>query len=162
VVLDGDLEGPVSADGLLHSVALLDEADGPNAVAAFGVNNWCGLPGLVPFLGYSYYDPIAFREREWGRVLSDAAVRRRLGNLRRGDTPLPVRSAFAGLALYHAEALRGLRYDELGTDCEHVSLHRAWTARGLKLVLNPSLLLLSGRQGHHREAARARDLAPRT
>jgi len=153
-VLDGDLEGPVSSDGLLHAVALLSERGGPDAVSAFGVNNWGGFPGLFPFLGYSYYDPIAFRERSFERTLTDAMVRRRLGGLRRGDAPLQVSSAFAGLAIYRAEQLRGLRYDTATRDCEHVSLHRAFAAQGSRLVLDPSLLLLAGRQGHHRIATR--------
>jgi hypothetical protein len=149
-VLDGDLEGPFSLDGVLHTVDLLARTEGPDAAAAFGINNWAGLPLLLPFLGYGYYDPIAFRERDWRRAHSDAAIRARLLGLRRGDEPLPVKSAFAGLALYRAQAIRGLRYDEQLDDCEHVGLHRALAARGRRLVLNPSLMLLAGRQGHHR------------
>lgn len=149
-VLDGDLEGPLSLDGVAHAVALLSEPSGPDAVAALGINNWLGLPILAPFIGYGYYDPIAFRERDFARRDSDASVRLRLAGLRRGDAPLPVLSAFAGLALYRGEIARGLRYDERTTDCEHVSYHRALAARGGKLVLDPSLMLLAGRQGHHR------------
>jgi hypothetical protein len=101
-------------------------------------------------LGYSYYDPIAFRERAWRRTRSDAGVRARLARLRRGDAPLPVNSAFAGLALYRGSVVKGLRYDEHTDDCEHVGFHRALAARGARLVLSPSLMLLAGRQGHHR------------
>ncbi len=158
LVLDGDLAGPVSLDGMLHAVALSSELGGPDAVSAFGVNNWGGLPGLVPFLGYSYYDPIAFRERSFERTLTDAGVRRRLGGLRRGDAPIQVASAFAGLTLYRSEHLRGLRYDLASDDCEHVGLHRAFAARGSRLVLDPSLLLLAGRQGHH--CIPARQISP--
>jgi hypothetical protein len=148
-VIDGDLEGPISLDGLAHSVALLSEPRGPDGVAALGINNWVGLPLLMPFLGYGYYDPIAFREDTWERRSSDAAIRYRLAGLRRGDDPLQVKSAFAGLALYRGERVRGLRYDESTRDCEHVSFHRALAERGGQLVLNPSLMLLAGRQGHH-------------
>jgi len=148
--VDGDLEGPVSLDGLAHSIALLAEPDGPDGVAALGVNNWLGLPMLMPFLGYGYYDPLAFREAVWERRSSDAAIRYRLAGLRRGDEPLVVKSAFAGLALYRGQRIRGLRYDEATLDCEHVSFHCALAERGGTLVLNPSLMLLAGRQGHHR------------
>jgi inositol phosphorylceramide mannosyltransferase catalytic subunit len=158
LVVDGDLAGPISLDGLKHAVSVLDgtAADG---VAAFGINNWGGLPGMLPFLGYSYYDPIAFREHSFARTLSDPRVRLRLSGLRRGDAALPVKSAFAGLALYKSAALHGLRYDESTDDCEHVSLHR-----GLRdgLVIDPALLLLSGRQGHHQAGLRARQDAPRS
>ena len=148
-VLDGDLEGPLSLDGLAHSVALMTAPRGPDGVAAMGVNNWLGLPLLLPFVGYSYYDPLAFRETAWPRRSSDAEVRYRLSGLRRGDEPLKVLSAFAGFALYRGKSVRGLRYDETTRDCEHVSFHRALAERGGQLVLNPSLMLLAGRQGHH-------------
>jgi hypothetical protein len=82
--------------------------------------------------------------------LPDAAVRLRLANLRRGDEPLAINSAFAGLAIYQSESVRGLRYDPQLDDCEHVGFHRALARRRGRLVLNPSLLLLAGRQGHHR------------
>jgi hypothetical protein len=152
-VIDGDLEGPVSLDGLAHSVALLAEPGGPDGVAALGINNWVGLPVLMPFLGYGYYDPIAFREASWQRRSSDAAIRYRLAGLRRGDEPLSVKSAFAGLGLYRGASIRGLRYDDEANDCEHVSFHRALAERGGQLVLDPSLMLLAGRQGHHRTKA---------
>jgi len=150
-VMDGDLEGPVSLEGLAHSVALLAEPRGPDGVAALGINNWFGLPVLLPFVGYGYYDPLAFREEAWERCLSDAAIRYRLAGLKRGDEPLRVKSAFAGLALYRAPSVRGLRYDEATSDCEHVGFHRALAERGGQLVLNPSLMLLAGRQGHHQK-----------
>ncbi len=149
-VLDGDLEGPISLDGLRHAIALLAEPDGPDGVTALGINNWVGLPLLMPFVGYGYYDPIAFREAVWERRASDARIRCRLAGLCRGDEPVQVKSAFAGLALYRSQSIRGLRYDEATRDCEHVSLHRALFERGGRLVLDPSLMLLAGRQGHHR------------
>lgn len=149
-IIDGDLEGPISVEGVLHSIALLSEPKGPDGAAALGVNNWIGAPLLMPFVGYGYYDPLAFREQSWERTQRDAAIRYRLAGLRRGDAPLPVKSAFAGLALYRGASIRGLRYDETTEDCEHVAFHRALAERGGKLVLNPSLMLLAGRQGHHR------------
>jgi hypothetical protein len=158
-VLDGDLAGPISLDGVMHAVALLQSGQA-DAVAAFGINNWGGLPGMVPFVGYSYYDPIAFREHSFQRTLRDAQVRLRLAGLRRGDAALPVKSAFAGLVLYKSAVLRGLRYCENTHDCEHVSLHRALSSRGARLVLDPALLLLSGRQGHHQTSGASQD-APR-
>jgi hypothetical protein len=149
-VLDGDLEGPVSGDGVRHALSLLGDPRGPDGAAALGVNNWVGLPLLMPFLGYGYYDPIAFREHSWERRQRDAAIRCRLAGLRRGDEPLHVKSAFAGLALYRGASIRGLRYDVAADDCEHVGYHRALAERGGSLVLDPSLMLLAGRQGHHR------------
>jgi hypothetical protein len=153
-VIDGDLAGPVSIDGVMHAVSLIERGDA-DAVAAFGINNWGGIPAQFPFLGYSYYDPIAFREHSFQRELGDAQVRLRLAKLRRGDDPVAVKSAFGGMVLYQSHALHGLCYDEAADDCEHVGLHRALAARGARLVVDPSLLLLSGRQGHHQTDRRA-------
>jgi hypothetical protein len=148
-MFDGDLEGPISLDGVAHTVAVLDTDSELSAVAAFGINNWVGLDATVPFLGYSYYDPLAFRESRWERTSSDAAIRWRLRNVRRGDPLIPVKSAFAGCAFYRSGAIWGLRYALDGKDCEHVGFHRALAERGGRLGINPAMLLLAGKQGHH-------------
>lgn len=155
MMLDGDLEGPISLDGVAHTMASFDEDSGLSAVAAFGVNNWLGLDTSLPFLGYTYYDPFAFREHDWEHTASDPATRWRLGNLRRGDPLLSVRSAFAGCAIYRSEAVRGLRYHLDGSECEHVRFHRALASRGGRMSVNPSMLLLAGKQGHHESSERA-------
>lgn len=148
-MFDGDLEGPISLDGVAHTVAMLDRDRELSAVAAFGINNWVGLDATVPFLGYSYYDPVAFREGRWERTSSDAAIRWRLRNARRGDPLIVVKSAFAGCAIYRSSAIRGLRYELDGKDCEHVGFHRALAERGGRVGINPAMLLLAGKQGHH-------------
>jgi len=148
-MLDGDMEGPISLDGVAHTFAMLDSDIDLSAVAAFGVNNWVGLDATVPFVGYSYYDPLAFREHRWERTSSDAAIRWRLRKVRRGDPLIPVKSAFAGCAIYRSRAIRGLRYELDGKDCEHVGFHRALAERGGRLSINPAMLLLAGKQGHH-------------
>jgi hypothetical protein len=148
-MFDGDLEGPISLDGAAHTVALLDGDSELSAVAAFGVNNWVGLDATLPFLGYSYYDPLAFRQQRWERTSSDAAIRWSLRNVRRGDPLIMVKSAFAGFAIYRTSVIRELRYEVDGKDCEHVGFHRALVERGGRLGINPAMLLLAGKQGHH-------------
>jgi len=148
-MLDGDLEGPISLDGVAHTLAVFDQDIELSAVAAFGVNNWVGLDTSIPFLGYTYYDPFAFREHRWERTDSDPRIRWRLGKLRRGDPLVNVLSAFAGCAIYRSAAIRGLRYELDGRDCEHVGFHRALAERGGRMSVNPSMLLLAGKQGHH-------------
>jgi hypothetical protein len=148
-MFDGDLEGPISLDGVAHTVAMLDNDRELSGVAAFGVNNWVGLDVSAPFLGYSYYDPLAFREHGWERSVSDPAIRWRLRDIRRGDPLVEVKSAFAGFAMYRSSVIRGLRYELGGQDCEHVGFHRALAERGGRLGINPAMLLLAGKQGHH-------------
>lgn len=152
LMLDGDLEGPVSERGLLHALAVLDEESACAAVTAFGVNNRFGIDLVLPTFGYSYYDPLAFREHEFARVRSDAAIRLRLLGVNVGDPPFRVKSAFGGAALYRASALRGLRYPADPADCEHVAFHRVLHERGHHVVVDPSFLLLAGKQGHHEQA----------
>jgi hypothetical protein len=147
-MLDGDLEGPISEEGMLHALSVLERDASYGAVAAFGVNNWGGLDGMVPFVGYSYYDPLAFREHRWERDQKDAWVRWRLGQARVGDAPIVARSAFAGAALYRSGAIQGLRYPE-PDECEHVAFHRLLDERGYRVAVDPAFLLLAGRQGHH-------------
>ena len=150
-MFDGDLEGPISLDGVAHTMAAFDEDSELSAVAAFGVNNWVGIDTTLPFLGYTYYDPFAFREHDWERTASDPATRWRLGNQRRGDPLLNVKSAFAGCAIYRSDAVRGLRYELDDKDCEHVGFHRSLAERGGRMCVNPSMLLLAGKQGHHED-----------
>jgi Glycosyltransferase sugar-binding region containing DXD motif len=148
-MFDGDLEGPISLDGVAHTMAALERDRSLSAVAAFGLNNWLGLDNSVPFVGYTYYDPLAFREHHWERNASDPGIRWRLGSVRRGDPLIEVKSAFAGCAIYRSSAIRGLRYELHGQDCEHVGFHRALAERGGRMAVNPAMLLLAGKQGHH-------------
>jgi len=57
---------------------------------------------------------------------------------------LEVDSAFGGLAIYRADALRGGRYVGLSPQgeevCEHVALHAALRAAGRRLFINPALI----------------------
>jgi hypothetical protein len=158
VMLDGDLAGPVSRDGLLHSLALMSADTGaPDVITAFGINNYTGVPVFHAFVGHTYYDPFAFREHSNHRV-PDYKIRLRLSGLRRGDPVIASLSGFGGMGIYRAELLKNVRYDESGEDCEHVTLHSNLRKLGARHVVNPSLLLLAGRQGHHLVP----DDAPRT
>lgn len=147
-MLDGDLAGPVSRDGLVHAVGLLRGPSPAAAVSACGVNNYVGIDHPIPVVGATYYDTFAFRVGH-GRRRGHLDVRRRFLGVRRGDPPMEVDSAFGGCTVYDAGAIAGLRYDRGGGDCEHVSLHRALRDRGGRVLVDPSFLLLSGRQGHH-------------
>jgi len=147
-MLDGDLAGPVSRDGLVHAASLLRGPTAAVAVTAYGVNNYIGIDRPIPIAGATYYDTFAFRVGH-GRRRRDLDVRRRFLGVRRADAPIEVDSAFGGCAVYDAAAISGLRYDASGEDCEHVSLHMAIRARGGRVLVDPSFVLLSGRQGHH-------------
>jgi len=55
-----------------------------------------------------------------------------------GSPPVPVVSAFGGMAWYEADAFLKGSYD--GTDCEHVTFHTSITQRtGRRMYLSPSM-----------------------
>ena len=65
-----------------------------------------------------------------------------------------VDSAFNGLAVYRAPAVRGCRYESLANDdpkveslCCHTGLHRQMAARGFdRIYMNPAQLLYARRR----------------
>lgn len=70
-----------------------------------------------------------------------------------GSPPVPVASAFGGLAVYDTHAYLKGRYD--GSDCEHVTFHRTITERtGMRLYLDPAMRTVmhwmpdGGQHGH--------------
>jgi len=109
----------------------------------------------------AYYDVWALRHAAWcpgdcwqqyrelramfghERALT-IAVHSRMVRIAPSDDWIEVDSAFGGLAIYRRDALLTSRYiglDERGEEtCEHVPLHAALRARGLRLFINPALV----------------------
>lgn len=76
---------------------------------------------------------------------AEMAVYSRMIRIARDTPPIPVRSAFGGLAVYRAAVLRrGGRYCGLRSDgtemCEHVPLHELLVDGGARIVINPTLI----------------------
>jgi len=66
----------------------------------------------------------------------------------RGDPIVEVASCFGGLGIYRIEAMLACEYD--GSDCEHVTLHRAMQTAGLgRLYLNPSQITYYGKKANN-------------
>lgn len=132
LVMDGDLSRGVSPRGLASS---------------FGYEDWDvmtsnGLAGIDADGGGQpmYFDAWAYRETT-SRAPDDFSAINAL-SFQPGMPPIPVHSAFGGLAIYRVEAmLNGARY--AGGDCEHVMFHAALRARGYRRIyLNPSQVVL--------------------
>lgn len=125
------------------------------------LSNWDVLCANQPL---RYYDIWALRSKGW--VESDCwtefealkekysikksrsmAVTSKMRSIRRTSDPIPVQSAFGGLAIYTREAFiagsyRGL--DSAGNEiCEHVPFHSDLTTKGYKLYINPRLVNLN-------------------
>jgi hypothetical protein len=128
--------------------------------------NWDMMSANQPF---AYYDTWAFRHR----ILSPGdcwrdydslveyfgkdealklAVRNRVLKIPPHAKPIPVDSAFGGLAVYRSKPYLKHRYsgvDKHGKEiCEHVELHRELINDGCSLFINPMMINLNpARQG---------------
>lgn len=138
---DCDLASPLSLDGLAHSISYMDKYD---AIFANGMNNEFLLNIYAPYLGYFCYDSFAYIEDPNNNNNPLVANM----SFKRGEEPHSVISAFGGAALYKYKLYKKYDYDEdKKYECEHVTLHKKMYKAGYKLSINPSFLLLSGRQG---------------
>ena len=133
IVLDADLEGGWSYDGIAHT---------------FGETDWdfVGSYGI-------WYEPKS-DGREFRPIHYDAFAFRRLGcegledfdevnrmRFHRGDPLLRLRSCFGGLGIYRMECFQAAEYE--ADDCDHVTLHRSLRLLGFdRLFLNPSQIVL--------------------
>lgn len=74
----------------------------------------------------------------------NAAVLSKMITIPSNAQPIPVSSAFGGLAIYKMEVLQGRRYIGYGPAgepcCEHVSLNESITADGYKIFIHPALI----------------------
>lgn len=145
MIVDMDLKGPWSNDGIAHTVAQKEW----DAVAAFGLHSFPGTAGMV----LTVYDALAYVSKEGSYTDPQDFVINYfkmnfydLLGIQKGDPMIPVKSAFSGFALYKINSIKGSSY--FGNICEHIGLHKQMAQNGHdKLFINPSLLLLSGHQG---------------
>lgn len=121
VVVDFDLMGGWSYEGLMHSLSFDFDCISSNGL-------------LYREKDAIYYDSFALRldgvetEGEKNQFLKE-----------RGSDLVPVKSGFGGLAIYSWEVFLESRYS--GEECEHVSFHRKLIERGYtKHYLNPSMI----------------------
>ncbi len=141
MMIDCDMSGPTSKDGIAHSIRLMHEEE-YGMVAANGLRNESSFDCVFSYLGYVYYDPIA-------AILEDGTeiTLLNLFTLWRGERLIRVQSAFCGAAIYDKRIIDQFDYDEHGEFCEHKTLNlKAWKD-GEKMAINPNFILLSGVQG---------------
>ncbi len=147
MVVDMDLKGPWSLDGLASCFAFSDW----DGMFAYGLHTMPWSCGSF----YVMYDLAAYVEL--GDSLDQFLYVNVFKNyaklnfkehllLKKGDPLIPVASAFGGLGIYKIKSLNNCFYE--GKTCEHTCLHKAMAEKGRgKFYINPSLILLSGHQG---------------
>ena len=145
-IIDLDLDGPISIDGIAHTFSHYNDWD---AISAYGLN------GITMSLGKPvYYDQLAYKDNNldtYKNKLNYLPVFVNINTYNVGDTIIKVQSGFAGLSFYKYEILN---YDITYTPkdnvykCEHIIFHENMIANGFnRIYINPNMLLLSGVQG---------------
>lgn len=147
MIVDFDLNGPISLDGIADSIYYIDHGDA-DVIFANGIYS-NGTSLNVSWLGWTYYDTLATVKIDTTKELDQKWY---VGGQRidksRGHDLIPVISGFAGAGIYKAEIFDNNYYHPMEPNaCEHITLHQLMYEDGYKLAINPSLLLLSGIQG---------------
>ncbi len=132
-----------------------------NVESCWQHSEWDGVTANQPL---RYYDIWALRAKGWcetdcwneyaalrknmshKRALK-IAVTSKIRSISSNTPPIPVQSAFGGLAIYRMEAFLSSKYagvDAEGVElCEHVPFHKGLTDKGFKIFIMPSLVNLN-------------------
>lgn len=138
IVLDLDPHGGFSPDGIFNSIGWLSAkaTQRPAGMASFSLYAEHTAPDAPPRI--AQYDSWAARLNWW----RDRREEIGFGWFSMllfpvGAPPVPMNSAFGGLAVYMAEAILAPGVEYSGGDCEHVHLHRRMHEAGYQLFINP-------------------------
>jgi hypothetical protein len=143
VVLDMDPHGGFSVDGVLNSVGWMREYQSKmqracevGCMASYSLYVRREESGAIALAQYdSYAARLSWWENRRNKIGDWANLWFHALMPPVGGDPIPMYSAFGGLAVYKAEAFRHCLYG--GGDCEHVVAHKAMRQAGYGLWLNP-------------------------
>lgn len=148
-VIDLDIKGGWSYDGIKHGIFTLNNEDKAACVSSYGVltepTNISTLEE-VSTKDYIMYDSFAFRANGVETLhMLRLPTHNRL-HFVRGDNPLEVFSNFGGLAIYKLETLANQKYSSREwksgyVDPDHVMLNRSLRNLGYKILLDPSMIV---------------------
>lgn len=141
ILLDMDLAGGFSYDGIAHTFSLPNwDMVGSNSLV------YENRDGKLIRL---YYDSWAFRYL--GSVAQHTSEQINLLRFDRGEAPVMLRSCFGGLGVYRSEAYYcGAKYNFVNSlgqiECDHVTFHEQMSNAGYnKILMNPSQITLYSR-----------------
>ncbi len=156
-MIDVDLCGPVSMDGMAHSFGLQESLQW-DCISSYGLSGLTASGNQLV-----YYDSLAYKELPTEHavrvtfsandsILKSSLTTLRLSFVKRGAPVWAVASGFCGMALYQMSSIESsdIWYDESGTSttCEHITFHERMSRRGHnKHYVNPNMILLAGLQG---------------
>lgn len=154
VVMDSDIRGGWSLDGIAHSFSFYNQWD---MICSNGLITVPGTLGCVR----TNYDMMAWVDssESWGIRQEWTAFdytrlflkNIKISNALNTNKPLiSVKSGFSALALYKVKSLlpENVWYTSKNNSCEHVGLHEAMHRAGFsKTFFNPYQVILPGKQG---------------
>jgi hypothetical protein len=130
MVMDSDLYGGFSYDGVFHSIGMMQAFRQAKIIAANGITYQGGQR--------LFYDSWAFRYFNDDKYHADEEIN--LLKFDRGEPLIKVNSAFGGLAIYKADIIS--HYTKYGEhDVDHFTLHQALRLQGNEIYLNPSMIV---------------------
>lgn len=144
MVIDFDLVGGISINGLHYSMAKSSKWDG------ISINGLMFIPPLG--IRARTYDGMAFRHK-WNKTQNSLIDRYILMNKLISKSKrnfIKVASSFNGLAIYHMDAVRNLYYSvpEKPYLCEHIGLHKSMYNNGYsRFYISKKFIIYAGIQG---------------
>lgn len=147
-VIDLDLRGGWSYDGIKHGIFIINSDDKIGCVSSYGVlsdyHNHYDLESINPSQ-YLMYDSFAFRP--FGLVGIHMLNTAKYNKLQffRSEDPINVYSNFGGLAIYKMNAIKDKTYEARQhkdgfVDPDHVLINEKIIKDGYKIILDPSMI----------------------
>jgi hypothetical protein len=149
-VLDLDLHGGWSYDGISHAIFTLESNKDYACVSAYGVLSEPNNEDLLEMhdpSDYVMYDSLAFRPLVFDKgihILRTPAFNKIV--FKRGDDPVEVRSNFGGMSIYKIPLLNHHKYgakqwQDGFVDPDHAILNQKIIDDGNKIILDPSMIV---------------------
>lgn len=137
VVIDFDQWGGWSHSGFLHGVGALWETHAAYGMASVSLLEW--RDPATNQTAWLHYDAWALRlNSTWDDYTAGQGGWKHQWLPPVGSPPIPVVSAFGGMAIYRTAAYLAGTYD--GTDCEHVGFHESIAKKtGRSMYLDPAM-----------------------
>lgn len=148
-VFDADIEGGWSIDGIFNSLYYLEGNEDYGCMTSYCVVGGYENKPLeeIPRSNWLMFDSFAFRSfklNDWS--FPDNIAMNNFIKTERGAEPIPVNSNFNGLSIYKPKCFIDNKYSvknygiDSKTDSEHVAFNRGIWKKGLKVMLNPSMI----------------------
>lgn len=146
-VFDADIEGGWSNDGILNSIYYLETSKDFGCMTSYCVLASAECGDLEDFdkSKWLMFDSFAFREYgSWD--FPEKIYMYNYIKVKKGQLPILVNSNFNGLAIYKPICFKDNKYfatnhgSEFSVDCDHVNFHKGIYKKGLKILLNPSMI----------------------